>query len=197
MILQNLQFILFCGQQMNLYQIVARISKKLYYSMTLYTSSKRRTTWPMKIWIVVLLSTLKILQKSDRSTENGITFPDPVKNPSTFPLTIYRTVLLMRSITLIYFWSHTIYGTWFQQLSCHSTTLMIDTLCPISTRNQQLTNLEETHIRCSLHCDECTVKGRHCASALHSFNEITYQTDEWTKQLLRLKSWVTSENPQQ
>ena len=42
------------------------------------------------------------------------------------------------------FWTRTIYGTWFQQLLCHSITLMIDTLFPISTLNQQLTNLEQT-----------------------------------------------------
>ena len=147
----------------------------------------------MKILIVVLLSTLKLLQKS---TENGLIFPDLVKNPSTFPVTIGITVLLMRSITLISFWTRTISGTWFQQLLSHSITLMIDTLCPISTPNQQLTNLEQTHIRCSLHCEGWTVKGMECASALHSFNEITYQTDEWTKQLLRLKSWVISWNPE-
>ena len=41
--------------------------------------------------------------------------------------------------------------TWFQQLLCHSATLMIHTLCSISTVNQQLNNLEQTHIRCSLH----------------------------------------------
>ena len=147
----------------------------------------------MKILIVVLLSTLKLLQKS---TENGLIFPDIVKNPSTFPVTIGITVLLMRSITLISFWTRTISGTWFQQLLSHSITLMIDTLCPISTPNQQLTNPEQTHIRCSLHCEGWTVKGMECASALHSFNEITYQTDEWTKQLLRLKSWVISGNPE-
>ena len=42
-------------------------------------------------------------------------------------------------------------GTWFQQLLCHSVTLMIHTLRSISTLNQQLNNLEQTHIRCSLH----------------------------------------------
>ena len=157
----------------------------------------RRTSWPMKIWIVLLLSNMKLLKKSDRSFENGITFPNPVKNPSAFPVTTNITVLLMRSITLISFWSRTIYGTWFQQRLCHSTTLMIDTLCPISTLNQQLTNLEQTHIPCSLHCDGWTVKGRDFAWALHSFNEITYETDELTKQLLRLKSWVISGNPDQ
>ena len=41
--------------------------------------------------------------KSDRSTENGITFPDPVKNPSAFPVTIVITVLLMSRITLLSF----------------------------------------------------------------------------------------------
>ena len=56
----------------------------------------------MKILIVVLFSTLKLLQKSDRSTENRITFPDPVKNPSDFPVTIGITILLMSSITLLF-----------------------------------------------------------------------------------------------
>ena len=86
--------------------------------------------------------------------------------------------------------------TWFQQLLCHSAKLMIHTLCLIITLNQELNNLEQTHIRCSLH-ERWTVKGRDCASALLSFKEITYRTDEWTKQLLRLKSWVISGSPEQ
>ena len=184
--LKSLQFIQFCVQKMILYQIVVRFSKRLFLSMTLCTSLMRRTSSPMKILIVLSLSTLKLLQKSDRSTEKGFTFPNPVKNPSAIPVTIGITVLLMSSITLIYFWAHTVHGTWLQQLLCHSITLMIETLCPISTLNQPFTNLEQTHIRCSLHCEGWTVKGRDCASALHSSNKITYQTDEWTKQLLRL-----------
>ena len=150
----------------------------------------------MKILIVVILSTLKLLQKTERSTENGITFPDFLKNPSAFPVTIGITVLYMSSITLIIFLTRTIYGMWLQQLICYSITLKIDTLCPLSTLNRQLTNLEQTHIRCSLPCEGWTVKGKDCASTLHSFNEITYQTDEWTKQLLRLKSWVIFGNPE-
>ena len=197
MILQSLQFILFCVQKMILYQVVARLSKKLFLSMKFCTLLMRRTSWPLKIWIVVLLSTVKLQLKSDRSTENGITFADPVKNPSAFQVTINITGLLMSSITLICFWTRTVYGTWFQQLLCHSVTLIIVTLCPICRLNQQLTNLQRTHIRCSLHCEGRTVKGRDCASALQTFNEITYQTDEWTKQLLRLKSWVISANPEQ
>ena len=58
-------------------------------------------------------------------------------------------------------------------------------------------NLERTHIRCSLQCERRTVKERDCASALHSFKEFTYRTDEWTKQLLRLRSWVISGSPEQ
>ena len=53
----------------------------------------------MKNLIVVLLSTLKFLQKSERSTESGITFPDLEKNPSAFPVTIGTTVLLISSLT--------------------------------------------------------------------------------------------------
>ena len=146
---------------------------------------------------MALHSSLKLLQKSDRSSENGITVPDPVKNPNAFTATINIPVLLMSSIALLFLWSRTIYGTWFQQLLCHSATLMIHTLCSISTLNQQLNNLEQTQIRCSLHYERRTVKGRNCASALHSFREITYRTDEWTKQLLRVKSWVISESREQ
>ena len=146
---------------------------------------------------MVLLSTLNHLQKWDRWTENGITFPDHVKNPCAFPATINITVLLMSSIALMSLWTFTISGKWFQRLLCHSTTLMIDTLCPISTANQQLANLEQTQIRCSLHCERWTGKGRDCVSALHSFEEITYRTEEWTKQLLRLKKWAVSGNPEQ
>ena len=196
MILQSLQFIPFCVQKMIIYQIVARILEGLFLSMTLFTSLMR-TSWPMKILIVILLCTLKHLRKSDRSTENGITFPHPVKNPSAFPAKINITVLWMTSIALISLWIRTISGTWFRRLLCHSTTLLINTLCPISTLNQQLTNLEQTQIRCSLHCERWTVKGRDCASTLHSFKKISYWTDEWTKQLLRLKSWVISGNPEQ
>ena len=74
---------------------------------------------------------------------------------------------------------------------------MVDTLCPISTLNQQITNLERTHIRWSLHCERWTVKGKDCASAMHSFKEINYRTDEWTKQLLQFNSWMISRNPEQ
>ena len=95
------------------------------------------------------------------------------------------------------FWTHTTYGIWFRQLLCHRNTLMIDTLCPISTLNHQITNLDQTQIRCSLHCEWWTVKWRDCASALHSFREFTYRTDVWTKQLLRLKSSVITGNPEQ
>ena len=146
---------------------------------------------------MALRSSPKLLQKSNRSTENGNTFPDPVKNLIAFPATINMSVLLMSSIALISFWPRTFYGTCLQQLLRHSTTITIDTLYTISTLNQQLTNLEQTHIRCSLHCERWTVKGKDCASALRSFKEITYRTDEWTKQLLRLKNWVISGNLEQ
>ena len=146
---------------------------------------------------MVLRPNRELLQTLDISTENGIRFPDPVKNPNAFLATIVIPVLLMRRIAVISFWTHTIYRTWFQQLLCHSTTLMIHTLCSISTLNWQLNNLEQTHIRCYFHCERWTVKGRHCASALHSFKKITYRSDEWTKQLPRLRSWVISGCPEQ
>ena len=52
------------------------------------------------------------------------------------------TFLLMSSLPLS-FWTRTIYGTWIQQLLCHSTILLTGTLCPINTLKQQLINLEQ------------------------------------------------------
>ena len=196
-ILQSLQFNLFLPPAGDLIINCGQNFRKTNCFADTVLSLMRRTLLLEKILIVVLVSTVDFLQKSDRSTENGIKLPDPVKNPSAFPATINLTVLLMSSIALISFRTRTISGTWFHQLLYHSSTLMIDSLCPISTRNQKLTNLEQTHIWRSLHCERWAVKGRDCASALHYFKEITYRTDERTRQLLRLRSWVISANPEQ
>ena len=103
MIQQSLQFNLLCVQKMILYQIVVRISKRQFLSMTLCTSLMRGTSRPMYILNTVLLSTLKLLQKSARSTENGITFPDPAKNSSAIRATMNITVLLMSSMAVLSF----------------------------------------------------------------------------------------------
>ena len=50
-----------------------------------------------------ILSTMELLQKFDRSTDNGITYPDPLKNPSAFSATINITLLLMSSTALLSF----------------------------------------------------------------------------------------------
>ena len=97
-----------------------------------------------------------------------------MKNARGFSTTIMIAVLLMSSKALKFFWTRTIFGNWFQQLFFHSTTLMTDSLCPIKTLNQQLTNLEQPQIRCSLHCKRWTVNGIDCASVLHSFKGTTY-----------------------
>ena len=128
--------------------------------------------------IAVLRSSLKLLQKSDISTDNGITFPDPVKNPKAIPVTTNIPVPLMSSIALITFWTHTIYGTWFQQFLYHSTTLMIYTLCSISTLNQQLNNLEQTHVGCSLHCERWTVEKEIRLRVSFAFFQRNYLPDE-------------------
>ena len=120
-------------------KIVARISKTLFLSMTLCTSLMRH----MKTLIVILLSTLKLLQKSGKSIENGIIFPDPVKNPIAFPVTINIPVLLKNSITLVSFSTRTVCGKWFQQHLCHSTTLIMDILSnqyPQPTTHQHRTD---------------------------------------------------------
>ena len=46
----------------------------------------------------VLLSSLKLLQESERSTEDGKTFPDTVKNPTSFQVTINITVAFISKL---------------------------------------------------------------------------------------------------
>ena len=189
MILQSLQFYQNCVGKMILYQIVVRMSERRFFDDFVHFIDKENIVIYVDFdcGITFLRETpTKIRQiKRERNYVSR-----SVKRPSEFPATVNISVLLMSSIALISFWTRTFYGTWLQQLLYHWTTLMIHILCPISTLNQQLTNLEQTHIRRSVHCEQWTAKRRACASALHSFKEITYRTDEWTKQLLRLKSWV-------
>ena len=116
--------------------------------------------------------------KKVTSNEKGITFPDPVKKPCAFPATINITAFFDEQYTSNIFLNP--YKLWDMVPAtplCHSITLLMKTLCPISNLNQQLTYLEQTHIRCSFHCERWTVKGRDCASGLSSFKEITYRTD--------------------
>ena len=89
----------------------------------------------------------------------------------------------------IFFWTPRIFGMWIQQLLHHSTTPLIGIfLRPFIDLKKQFTILSR-HIWCSPHCDRCTLKEGGCVSPLNSLRRITYSTDEWTKQMLRLKSW--------
>ena len=55
----------------------------------------------------------------------------------------------------------------------------IDTYSVFNQYPQLTTQQPRTaHIRCSLHCERWTVKGKYCASALHSFKETIYWTDD-------------------
>ena len=123
--------------------------------------------------------------------------PDPVKSPTASQITISLTVLLMRSIPVRSFWTGTVSGTWTQHFLLHSITRPVSTLCPISIPKAQLTNLEQTFICCFLHCDQRTVSETDCALALLSFRKSSYQMDERTKQLLRLRRWKIFGNPEQ
>ena len=70
----------------------------------------------------------KLLQKSDKPTDTGWKFPNPVKNANAMQVSINLTVLLTRSILLISFWTRKICKTWIQLLLTQSDTLMIVTL---------------------------------------------------------------------
>ena len=87
---------------MILYQIVVRMSKKLFfYNGVHFIDEENMVTYA--VFDCGITFFLNVLQKSDRSTENGNTFPDPVKNPNEFPATFNIPVRLMSSIGLISF----------------------------------------------------------------------------------------------
>ena len=152
------------------------------------------TSWPMYVLIVVLLFTLKLLQKSNRSTENGFTIPDLLKNPGTFSATINITNLIMSSLSPKTFWTLKKDVQWFQKLLCQTTTLMIEALCPITNLNQHLTNLEDSYpMFYALWTMDSKKKGLRVSSVFFQSNS----TVEWTKQLLRFKSWVISGSREQ
>ena len=136
-------------------------------------------------------------KKSDRSTENRFSFPEPLKNASAFPVTTNINCIIVEHHSSNNCLNP--YNLWDQiqaALLPPNHTNDRDILCPISTLNQQLTILEQTHIRCSLVCERWRVEIGDWTSALHSFKKTTYPTVEWTKQLLLLKSWVISEIPE-
>ena len=113
------------ARRLVVFQIMIIISRRRFLSMTWCTLLMRRKSWPMYILVAVLLFTLKLLQTSKGSTENGKTLPDPVKKPSASQMKIPITVLLLISKTLITFWTRTIYGIRIQQLFWHFTTLLM------------------------------------------------------------------------
>ena len=132
----------------------------------------------MKIGIVVLLSTLKLQRKSDKSTKNGVTFPDPVKNPSAFPVAININVFIEEKHNSDIFlnpdnlWD--IVPAAPMSLNHTNDGYSMSNMYPQPTTHPPRTDSYPVF----LHCEGCTVKRRDCASALHFFKEITYQTDK-------------------
>ena len=97
MIRQSLHFILFCVRQKILYQIVVDCQKEVVH----FIDEENMVTYvDCDCGITFFPETPK---KRGRSTENGITFPDPVKNRKAFPARINTLVLLISSKALLSF----------------------------------------------------------------------------------------------
>ena len=84
------------------YPTVVKISKRLFFYDIVHFIDEENIVDYVDFGFV-LFSTLKLQRKSDRSTENGITFADPVENPSAFTATINIFVPLISSIALLSF----------------------------------------------------------------------------------------------
>ena len=152
MILQSLQFIVVCVRKMILYQIVVRRSKSLCFDDVVHFIDKDDmvTYVDFDCGFTFFPETPTKIRQINRE-RNYIS--GSCDKPQCIPSNNQHTCSVDEqhiSHTLL---NRTNYGTWFQQVLCHSSTLMIHTLCSISNLNQQLNNLEQTHIRCSLHCE--------------------------------------------
>ena len=168
---------------MILYQIVATTSKRLFLSIHFALHWREELRDLGRFWLLFYFLPWKSYKIQTDQPRTELRFQILWK-PKCIPSNDEHNCFLDEQYNSKIFLNPYMLWAWLQRLLCHSSTLMIGTLCPISTLNHQLTNLEQTHNRCLLHCERWTVKGRDCVSALHSFNEINYQSDEWTKHLL-------------
>ena len=91
MVLQSLQGILFCIRKMILYQIVVRMSTISFDDVVHFIDEGNIVTYVDFDCDITFFPETRT--KSDRSTEKGTTFPDPMKNPSAFPAPINRSVI--------------------------------------------------------------------------------------------------------
>ena len=128
---------------------------------------------------MVLLSTLKLLQKSSRSTENRITFSRSCEKPKCLPgnnqlnCSIDEHFISNIFLNPYNFWD--MVPAALMSFSHTNDRYSMSNHHPQPTTHQPRTN---SYPVCSLHCERWTVKGRDCASALLSFKENTHRTDE-------------------
>ena len=199
LILQSLQFILFCVKKMILYQIVARSSKRLFLSMTLCTSLLKRTSKTYEEFDCGITFYPKIPTKIrqtnrernyiSRPCEKSKCIPSNDRHNRFFHGQQNSSILLKRYIL----WDMDTAAL--MSLNHTNDRYSLSNQSPQQTTHQHRTN--SYPVFSSLRRMDSQTKGLHSTSVLHSYNEITYQADEWTKQLQRLKSWVISGNPEQ
>ena len=197
-ILQSLQFNLFSVQKMILYQIVVRLSKRLSVSfddivhligeenivtyvdfdcgITFYTETvtkirqiKREQNYISRSW-----ETPKCICGNNQPNCSI----DEQHSSNTFLIPYNSWDMVPAALTLLNHTNH-----WYSMSNQYLQ----------SAAHQPRTDSYPVFF----HCERWTVKERDCASASRSFEEITYRTGEWTRQLLRLKSSVISGNPEQ
>ena len=84
------------------------------------------------------------------------------------------------------------YNLWdgIKQLFWHSNTLKIGTLCPISILNRRHLEIERTFFAVFIIAKEGQWKEVIARQFCILSKKIAHRTDEWTTQLLRLRSWV-------
>ena len=161
MILQGLQFIQFCVWKMILYQIVVRMSKRLFFYDVVHFIDE----------------------------ENMMTYVDFDCAFTFFP----ETPTKVRQIIFL-----NPYNLWdmvpatLMSLNRTNFTYSMFNQCPQPTTQQP--RRDSYPVFSSLRTMDSKKKGLRVSFA---FFQITYRTDEWTKQLLRLKTWVISGSPEQ
>ena len=137
---------------------------------------------------MVLLSCLKLLQKSDRSTENGKPQWIPSNDQHVCPVDEQHSSNIFLTPYILWDMSPPALTS----LNHNNDRYSISNQYPQPTTHQPRTN--SYPVLSSLRMMNSKREGLRVSFAF--FQGITYRTDEWTKQLLRLTSWVIFENPE-
>ena len=186
MILQSSLFILFCVQTMTLYLIMVKISKNasFWWHCALHWWGEHRDLCRFWLWFYFLPKIPTKIRQINRE-RNYIT--RSCEKPNCILINNQHNYSINEHISINFL---NPYNLWDMVPAALLSLNHTNDRYSISNQYTQPTThqprADPYPVFSSMQTMDSTKRG--CASALHSFKELTYRTDEWTEQSLRLKS---------